>query len=75
MKPPAKETLARLRETYRKGMRVELIQMDDPYTKLKPGEKGTIDHVDDMAGIHINWDSGSMLAAVWGEDIIKIITE
>ena len=73
MKFPSRETIAKLRESYKKGMRVELMSMDDPYTKLRPGDKGTIDCVDDAGGIHINWDNGSTLAAIWGEDIIKLI--
>ena len=38
---PSKETVERLRKTYPKGTRVELISMNDPYSKLKPGDKGT----------------------------------
>lgn len=73
MKYPSKETIAHLRETYKNGMRVALVSMDDPYTKLRPGDKGTIDYVDDAGGIQINWDNGSSLAAIWDEDIIKLI--
>ena len=73
MKTISKETLAMLREKYPKGTRVELIHMDDPYTRLTAGDKGTVNHVDDMGTIHISWDCGSILGAVYGEDIIKII--
>lgn len=31
---------------YPKGTRVELIQMDDPYSRVKPGDKGTVLSVD-----------------------------
>ena len=72
---PNRATIECLREMYTKGTRVELVKMDDPYTKLRPGDKGTVNYVDDVGGIHINWDSGSTLAAVWGEDKIKLITE
>ena len=47
--------------------------MDDPYTKLTVGDKGTVNHVDDMGTIHISWDCGSTLGAVYGEDFVKII--
>ena len=48
--------------------------MDDPYTSLTTGDKGTVRHIDDMGTIHISWDCGSTLGAVYGEDIItKII--
>ena len=74
MKIISKETLAMLREQYPKGTRVELVHMDDPYTKLTAGDKGTVNHVDDMGTIHINWDCGSSLGVVYGVDVItKII--
>ena len=65
--------VAKARKIYKEGVRVELVSMDDPYTKLKKGDKGTVIHVDDAGGVHIKWDSGSMLAALLGVDIIKII--
>ena len=74
MKTISKEMLAMLREKYPTGTRVELMHMDDPYTSLTTGDKGTVRFVDDMGTIHISWDSGSSLGAVYGVDIItKII--
>ena len=70
---PSKETVARVRETYPPGCQVELIAMDDPHSKLKPGEQGTVEFVDDTATVHIRWDCGSGLGAVYGVDIIKKI--
>ncbi|MBQ5823813.1 MAG: DUF4314 domain-containing protein [Clostridia bacterium] len=69
-----KETLTVLREKYPTGTRVELVHMDDPYTKLTTGDKGTVRFVDDIGTIHISWDCGSSLGAVYGVDVItKII--
>lgn len=65
------EVLARLREEYPAGTRVELIEMNDPYREMPPGLKGTVQLVDDAGGIHINWDNGSTLAAIHGFDRIK----
>jgi hypothetical protein len=45
--------------------------MDDPYSKLKPGDQGTVSFVDDIGTIHINWDSGSSLGAAYGVDMIR----
>lgn len=70
MKTIPKETLAMLREKYPSGTRVELVHMDDPYTSLTSGDKGTVKHVYDMGTIHISWDCGSSLGAVYGVDII-----
>ena len=74
MKTISKETLSMLRKKYPEGTKVELVYMDDPYTSLTTGDKGTVRCVDDMGTIHISWDCGSSLGAVYGVDIItKII--
>lgn len=65
------EVLARLREEYPAGTRVELIEMNDPYREMPPGLKGTVQMVDDAGGIQIDWDNGSTLAAIHGFDKIK----
>lgn len=66
------ETLAR-RAMYKKGARVELVSMTDPYTKLKPGDRGSVSFVDDTGTIFVNWDTGSRLGAVFGEDEIRLL--
>lgn len=68
---PAKQVLEQLRKQYPQGARVELIIMNDPYSKLKPGDQGTVIFVDDIGTVHINWDCGSTLGAAYGEDQIK----
>ena len=62
-----------LRETYPKGTRVELVSMEDPWSTLKPGEKGTVIAVDDIGTIHVSWDCGSSLGIVYREDEVKKI--
>ncbi|MBW1865918.1 MAG: DUF4314 domain-containing protein [Deltaproteobacteria bacterium] len=57
------------------GKRIELISTTDPYTDLKPGDRGTVDFVDDLGTIHINWDNGSQLGLVPGEDQYKIVED
>jgi hypothetical protein len=70
---PSKEAVERLRKQYPQGARVELVSMNDPYTKLKPGDKGSVIWVDDCATIHVNWDSGSTLGVAFGEDSFRLI--
>lgn len=60
-----------LRKFYPVGCRVELIQMDDPYGKLVPGEQGTVTAVDDTGTIFVRWDCGSSLGIVYGVDRIR----
>ena len=65
---PDRETVERVRKMYPKGTRVELIHMDDPYSRLKPGDKGTVRSVDDTATVFVDWDCGSGLGVVYGVD-------
>lgn len=73
MRGITKESLEMLRREFPKGTRVKLIQMEDQYTKLKCGDLGTVNHVDDTGTIHVSWDCGSSLGVVYGEDVcVKI---
>lgn len=45
---PPREIVERLRLQYPAGCRVELVSMDDPYARLKPGDQGTVVAVDDI---------------------------
>lgn len=62
-----------MKKRYPVGTRVELIEMNDPYSKLTPGEKGTVRVVDDIGTVHVNWDCGSSLGLVPGEDSFRTI--
>ena len=68
---PNQETVERVRKMYPKGTRVELIRMDDPYSRLKPGDKGTVRLVDDTATVFVDWDCGSELGVVYGIDRVR----
>jgi hypothetical protein len=54
--------------TINKGDRVRLISTTDRYTSLLPGAQGTVRRIDDFGTVHINWDCGSRLGLVPGED-------
>lgn len=69
---PSRAIVQHLRNMYPKGTRVELVSMNDPYNrKLKPGDQGTVDFVDDMGTIFVDWDCGSGLGVAYGEDRIR----
>lgn len=70
---PSKEVVERLRRMYPAGTRIELISMNDPYTKLIPGDRGTVEFVDDIGTIHVRWDCGSGLGVAYDEDVIRKI--
>lgn len=59
--------IERLKKLYPVGCRVELVRMDD--MQAPPiGTKGTVVGVDDIGSILVNWDNGSSLNVVYGED-------
>ena len=70
---PRKEIVEAVRARYPVGTRVELVSMNDPYSKLKPGDRGTVKSVDDTGTVFVSWDCGSGLGVVYGEDEIRIL--
>lgn len=69
------ERLLQLKTKYTPGTRVRLLRMNDPYTKLSPGETGTVTGVDDIGTIHVSWDCGSSLGVAYGEDSCEIVKD
>ena len=64
--------LEMLRARFPVGCRVELVRMDDIHAPA-PGTQGTVRWVDDIGTIHVNWDTGSSLGVIYGEDCCKRI--
>lgn len=73
-KPVNQGILSMLRERYPIGARVELLQMED--SQAPPiGTKGTVLGVDAIGSIMVQWDTGSSLSVVYGEDSCRVIKE
>jgi hypothetical protein len=72
---PKREVVESIRARYPKGTRVVLIEMDDPRRDMIPGLLGTVKAVDDIGTVHIAWDNGITLGAVYGVDRIRRISE
>ena len=71
---PSRETVKQIRNEFPKGTRVELVSMDD--RQAPPlGTKGTVIGVDDTGSLLMRWDNGSGLNVVYGEDVIRKISE
>ena len=62
---------------YRRGIRIALVRIDDPDTRLQPGDEGTVTGWDPAQGqLSVNWDSGSSLSIVPGEgDQVRVIDQ
>ena len=71
---PRQSDVLETRSRYRVGSRVVLVFIND--AQAPPvGTKGTVNYVDDIGTIHVNWDNGSTLGVVFGEDRVWMIGE
>lgn len=50
------------------GTRIELIHINDDFCKLKKGTKGTIDCVDDIGQVHVQFDDSIRIGLNMEED-------
>lgn len=70
MKTPSSAVIKYYKEKYPVGSKVILKKMDD--LQAPPiGTRGTVIFVDDIATVHVAWENGSSLGAVYGEDIVE----
>jgi hypothetical protein len=56
--------------TEKRGTRIELVHTNDPYTKLRNGDRGTILYSRDdgfSESISVEWDDGSSLSLIPAE--------
>jgi len=60
---------------WQRGDRVALVRTDDPDTRLRPGDQGTVTRWDPaQEQLHVRWDSGSTLSMLPGEgDQVRLI--
>jgi hypothetical protein len=73
--PPAPE-VTDVRDTFMRGDRVALEHTDDPDTRLRPGDEGTVTRYDPKLGqLDVRWDSGSTLSMLLNDgDRVRLIT-
>lgn len=55
------------------GKRIRLIKMKLEQCPLKPGDEGTIDHVDVSGIMHVKWDMGHKLPVIPDLDQYEIL--
>ena len=72
MRFPSREQIEMVRRQYPAGARVRLVQMNDPQAP-PVGTEGTVTGVDDTGSILVDWDNGSGLNVVYGEDRVMRI--
>lgn len=62
-----KEIVESKRNAYPNGTRVALVSMH-AFGAPKKGTAGTVDYVDDMGNVIVNWDDGKHMAVLDGID-------
>ena len=72
---PSREQVASIRKNYPLGTRVMLNNMDDPYSPVESGTRGTVRYVDDSGQLGVAWDNGRCLSLIPGEDRFRLLTE
>ena len=70
---PNREQVESIRRHYTPGTIIELIDMQDEWSNLRPGDIGTVQYVDDAGQIQMRWRRGSRLALIPGVDSFRII--
>lgn len=66
----SKEIVETVRKRYLVGCHIRLVKMDD--VQAPPiGTLGTVYDIDDTSSLLVNWDDGSGLNVVYGEDIAE----
>lgn len=73
MNYPGREYIEHLRVIHPVGSRIQLTELNDPYSRLKPGEAGNLLFIDDIGTYHVKWDNGSSLGLVPSEDRFNIL--
>lgn len=67
-----KYIIEHLKAIYPEGTRVKLLQMEDP--QAPPiGTLGTVLAVDAIGSLLVEWDTGSHLNVIYGEDRVRIV--
>ncbi len=67
-----------MKKAVKVGDRVQIIFMNDTWTRLKAGDKGTVFKVEkssDETLIWVDWDNGEKLALLEGIDEFKIVKQ
>ena len=70
-----KDFVERMRNQYPPGTRVEVVSLCNEEEHLKPGMKGTVVGVDDQPALLVNWDNGSSLSLLIGQDSFRVLPD
>ena len=72
---PSREQVEFTRKCYPPGKRIMLYGMNDPYSPVEPGTRGTVRYVDDAGQLGVAWDNGRSLSLIPGVDSYRKLTQ
>ena len=72
---PSRSQVEFTRSCYPPGTRIVLSRMNDPFSPVEPGTRGTVRYVDDAGQIGVAWDNGRSLSLIPGEDSFRKLTQ
>lgn len=75
MPVPSREQVESIRKNYPPGTRIVLNNMNDPYSPVESGTRGTVRYVDDCGQLGVVWDNGRSLSLVPGVDSYRKLTQ
>lgn len=68
-----KEVLEELSQKYPVGTRIRLLKMKDDPMPIPVGTLGTVNGIDGIGSLCVDWDNGSSLHVLYGIDEVEII--
>ena len=72
---PSRGQVEFARSCYPLGTRIVLSNMNDPFSPVEPGTRGTVRYVDDARQIAVAWDNGRSLSLIPGVDSFRKLTQ
>ena len=72
---PSRGQVEYTRSCYLPGTRIMLNNMNDPYTPVPAGTRGTVRYVDNAGQIGVAWDNGRSLSLIPGVDSFRKLTQ
>ena len=72
---PSRGQVEFTRSCYPLGTRIVLSSMNDPFSLVEPGARGTVRYVDDAGQVGVAWDNGRSLSLIPGVDSFRKLTQ
>ena len=72
---PSRSQVDFTRSSYPPGTRIVLSRMNDPFSPVELGTRGTVRYVDDAGQVGVTWYNGRSLSLIPGVDSFRKLTQ